>query len=305
MQREGKGRRIISSNREGGRPAGPDTDVLAVIVIIIVIAALYLLAIRPNSGRQEGMRPFQEVCIAHRGLHTNPPVPENSLAAFRKAVDAGYGIELDVQLTTDDQLVVFHDETLERMCGDPRKLHELSYAELQQFRLMETEERIPLFRDVLKRIDGKVPLIVEIKSEGRYPRTTELTCAMLRDYPGLYCVESFHPMVLFQYARSNPETLRGQLSTDYRREDVRRPGWQRFLLTNLLLDFLSKPDFIAYDRQYPEQFSFRLCRRLYSPVCAAWTVKSREQLEKAKEVYSVFIFEGFDPNSNDHKEETA
>ena len=278
---------------------------LLAIIVILLLAVLYFLSIRPNCGRQEQMRPFEEVRIAHRGLHDNPVVPENSLAAFQRAVDAGYGIELDVQLTTDDQLVVFHDETLERVCGDPRKLHELSYAELQEFRLMGTEERVPLFRDVLDMIDGKVPLIVEIKSEGRYPRTTELTCAMLRDYHGLYCIESFHPMVLHRYARLNPDILRGQLSTDYRRENVDRPGWQRFLLTNLMLDFLSKPDFISYDRQYPQQFSFRLCRKLFRPVCAAWTVKSREQYSAAKNVFSVFIFEGFDPDSIDKEEVMA
>lgn len=249
------------------------------------------------------MRPFEETYIAHRGLHDNPDIPENSMAAFRRAVDAGYGIELDVQLTTDDCLVVFHDETLERVCGDRRKLHELSYGELQGLRLFGTGERIPLFCDVLESIGGRVPLIVEIKSEGRYSKTTELTCEMMRGYKGPYCVESFHPMVLRQVAQRLPGTPRGQLSTDYTREDVHRPAWQRFLLTNLMLDFVSKPDFIAYDRQYADHVSFRLCRRLFRPVCAAWTVRSREQLEKGRDSFSVFIFEGFDPTSDKEKEE--
>ena len=243
------------------------------------------------------MRPFEETYIAHRGLHANPAVPENSMAAFRRAIEAGYGIELDVQLTADDELVVFHDETLKRVCGDRRTLHELSYPELQELRLFGTEERIPLFREVLDQIGGRVPLIVEIKSEGRYPVTTKLTYETLRGYPGLYCVESFHPLVLRRYAGLSPETLRGQLSTNYNREDAQRPFWQRFLLTNLMLDFLSKPDFIAYDRKYAGQFSFQLCRRLYRPVSAAWTVRSREHLEEGRANYTVFIFEGFDPRS--------
>lgn len=268
----------------------------SVFVIILILAVLYLIAIRPNSGRQEQMRPFEQTYIAHRGLHANPAVPENSMAAFRRAVESGYGIELDVQLTTDDRLVVFHDETLERVCGDSRKLHELSYPELQELRLFGTEEGIPLFRDVLELIGGKVPLVVEIKSEGRYLRTTELTYSLLRSYPGLYCVESFHPLVLRKYMELSPDTLRGQLSTNYRREQVQRPFWQRFLLTNLMLDFLSKPDFIAYDRQYAYQFSFRLCRRLYKPVCVAWTVRSREHIKKGRRSFTAFIFEGFDPN---------
>ena len=275
---------------------GPGIDVVIVFLVIVVLAVVYLLAVRPNGGRQERMRPYEETYIAHRGLHANPTVPENSMSAFRRAVEAGYGIELDVQLTSDDRLVVFHDETLRRVCGNARKLYELSYAELQEMRLFGTEEGIPLFRDVLDLIGGKVPLIVEIKSEGRYPRTTELTHRMLQSYPGEFCVESFHPLVLRQYAKLSPETLRGQLSTNYRREDVQRPFWQRFLLTNLMLDFVSKPDFIAYDRQYVKQFSFRLCSRLYHPVCVAWTVKSREQLEEGRGFFTAFIFEGFEPN---------
>lgn len=264
-----------------------------VIVLGLVLVCLYLLSIRPNPGRGERMRPFREVLIAHRGLHDNPEVPENSRTAFEKAVEAGYGIELDVQLTADDQLVVFHDETLRRVCGDPRKLHELTYAELADLRLLGTEERIPLFRDVLALIGGRVPLLVEIKSEGRYPETTRLACEMLKTYDGLYIVESFHPMVLRQIRQDYPNVIRGQLSTHYTKEKVERPGYQRFLLTNLMLNFLSRPDFIAYDRQYPRQFSFRLCRALYHPVCFAWTVRSREELEEAKGPFQAYICESF------------
>lgn len=268
---------------------------MIVVIILLILAALYLLALGTNHGRRERMRPFVESYIAHRGLHQNPAIPENSLAAFARAVEAGYGIELDVQLTADDRLVVFHDETLERVCGDPRKLHELTFAELQELRLFGTEEKIPLFRDVLELIDGRVPLLVEIKPEGRYLTTTRLTDELLRDYPGEYIVESFHPMVLRWLRKNSPDTIRGQLSTHYSREKVVMPGWQRLLLTNLMLDFLTRPDFIAYDRQYPRQFSFRLCRALYKPVCFAWTVRSPKQLEEDRETYQAFIFEGFHP----------
>ena len=263
------------------------------IVLGLVLVCLYLVSIRPNPGRGERMRPFEEVLIAHRGLHENPAVPENSRTAFAKAAEAGYGIELDVQLTADDQLVVFHDETLQRVCGDPRKLHELTYAELADMRLLGTEEKIPLFRDVLALIGGRVPLLVEIKSEGRYTETTRLACEMLKTYDGIYIVESFHPMVLRQIRKEHPDVIRGQLSTHYTREKVEWPGYQRFLLTNLMLNFLSRPDFIAYDRQYPRQFSFRLCRALYHPVCFAWTVRSREELEEAKGPYQAYICERF------------
>lgn len=266
-----------------------------VIAAILVLAGLYLLSIRPNRGRQDRMKPFEQTYIAHRGLYDNRVIPENSLPGFQRAVAAGYGIELDVQLTTDDQLVIFHDETLERMCADKRKLHELSYAELSSLRLLDTEERIPLFRDVLEAVGGAVPMIVEIKSEGRWRDTTRLTEAMLRDYPGLYCVESFHPFVLRWYRKHSPDTIRGQLSTDYRRDHTVLPAWERFLLTNLMLNFVSRPDFIAYNCKHMRQPSFTLCRRLYRPVPVAWTVQSPEELEAIRSVFRVFIFERFFP----------
>ena len=210
-------------------------------------------------------------------------------------MEAGFGIELDVQLTADDQLVIFHDETLERVCGDRRKLHELTLSELRGLRLFGTDERIPLFRDALDLIGGRVPLLVEIKSEGRYRRTTELTCEVLRSYDGIFCVESFHPLVLKDFRLLSPDTALGQLSTNYTNEQVAQSALNRLLLTNLMLNCLSRPDFIAYDRKYAKQFSFRLCRLVYRPVCFAWTVKSREQLEAARGDFDAFIFEGFDP----------
>ena len=291
--------RRLSSSHAVGRCCA----LLIVLVLILLCALLYLLCLCPNRGRQDRMRPFEETYIAHRGLHDNPSIPENSLPAFRRALEAGYGIELDVQLTTDDRLVVFHDETLKRVCGDDRTLHELSYDELSRLRLFGTDESIPLLRDVLDEIGGRVPLVVEIKSEGRYTRTTELTCGMLQDYRGEYCVESFHPLVLRRYRELSPQTLRGQLSTNYKKEHVSRPSWQRFLLTNLLLNSISRPDFIAYDRQYANQFSFRLCRKLYRPVNVAWTVKNEQQLDEARELFDAFIFDSFIPTKNDSRED--
>ena len=241
------------------------------------------------------MEPFEKQYIAHRGLFHNEDIPENSMAAFSRAVEAGYGIELDVQLTADDRLVVFHDETLERMCGDKRVLHELTYDELQRLNLLRTTEKIPLFKDVLSLINGAVPLIVEIKSEGRYLEASRLVNEMLRDYNGVYCLESFHPLVLLWFKKNNPEIIRGQLSTNFRKDRVKQPWWIKFFLTNLLCNCLTRPDFIAYNHEYAKQISFVLCRRLYHAVNAAWTIRDQEQLEKAKDIYQVFIFDSFIP----------
>ena len=133
-----------------------------ILVIAAVAVALYLLAIMPRMAHRPDRQPFLGVYYAHRGLHDNGgDAPENSMRAFEKAVEAGYGIELDVQLSKDRVPVVFHDFTLERVCGIKGKVYDYTYEELQEFRLCRSEERIPRFEDFLEMVGGRVPLIVE------------------------------------------------------------------------------------------------------------------------------------------------
>lgn len=202
----------------------------AILIILIVIAAIlfvaYPLALRPNTRRREQMQPFEKVMIAHRGFFDNETeYPENSLPAFQRAVEAGYGIELDVQLTTDEKLVVFHDASLKRMCGIDRKVTECSYVELQQYTLANSSQKIPMLDEVLSVIDGRAPLIVEIKPEGNCIRTAELLNARMTDYDGIYCIESFHPLVVAWYYRHQPEVIRGQLSSDFMRKMKELTVW--------------------------------------------------------------------------------
>ena len=140
---------------------------LTIVIILIVFILLYLFLIFPNISRKEALKPYTERYVAHRGLFNNKDVPENSLKAFRKAVESGYGIELDVQLTTDDRLVVFHDVSLYRMTGIDKNLTDCSYEELLTYHLLDTDEKIPLFSDVLKVLQPDTRLIIEIKPEGR------------------------------------------------------------------------------------------------------------------------------------------
>ena len=271
------------------------TALIVIIIVIAVVFILYLLSIRPNTARREVLRPFEETPVAHRGLFDNKTIPENSLPAFKRAVEAGFPIELDVQLTTDDKLVVFHDASLERMCGDDRKIYEVSYEELQKLRLLDTDERIPLFEEVLRVIGGKVPLVMEIKPDGRYLKTAELSSNMLKSYQGAVCLESFHPMVLSWYKKNDPDIPRGLLSTNCFKQVNNQPGIVKFLLTNLMLNFLASPDFISFNHHFKNLFSYRLCRALYHPVNAAWTIRSQKELDEASKTFSIFIFDSFIP----------
>jgi glycerophosphoryl diester phosphodiesterase len=274
---------------------------MTVIYVIMAVAAssavLYLLAIKPRLGRQKGWKPFRGVYYAHRGLHDNSTnAPENSLPAFKKAVKAGYGIEMDVQLTRDGIPVVFHDFTLKRACGEEGKVCEYTYEELLKFSLFGSGEQIPKLEDALRTVDGRVPLIVELKVEWIDLSLCAVVDRMLRGYGGLYCIESFNPLVLTWYRRYHNDVLRGQLADGFIKSGEFK-GFLYVLLQNLLLNWMTKPDFVAYNHKYENCLSRRLCRKLYRNLAVAWTIKSGEELEKAKDKFDLFIFDSFIPGS--------
>lgn len=256
-------------------------------------AAMYLMAIMPRrknrADRMEG------VFYAHRGLHEESVgIPENTMAAFARAVDAGYGIELDIQLTKDEQVVVFHDMDLKRLCCADGQVCDYTYEELQRFHVADSDERIPLLRDVLELVDGKVPLLVELKYRGFSNRICEKADALLSRYKGRYSIESFHPWALIWYKKHRPEICRGQLAMNFQRQEGNY-GVECYAVRHLLLNFLAKPDFIAYDIRDRKAVSKNICRKLFGCPSAAWTVRSREQLEQIRPYYDSFIFEGFHP----------
>ncbi len=263
--------------------------------IVVTAALLYLLMIMPRMIRKADKTPFMGVLYAHRGLHDNTSdAPENSLAAFRKAVEGGYGIEFDVQLSKDKIPVVFHDFTLKRMCGVDGKVCDYTYEELSQFHLCDSKEQIPRLEDVLGLIDGHVPLIIEYKIEWKDVQVCRVADEILQDYQGVYCIESFNPLGLLWYRKNRPAVMRGQLADAfYTRKEYK--GLLYLLLQNLLLNFLTKPDFVAYNHKEAKRLSRRLCRNLYHNLAVAWTIKSEEELAKAGKEFDLFIFDSFIP----------
>ncbi len=259
-----------------------------------IIAALFILygfLIAPRWFHRPERAPFLGVHYAHRGLHdNNSDAPENSLAAFRKAVAAGYGIELDVQLTKDNIAVVFHDATLLRMCGVPGSVWDYTLAELQTFSLSGSTETIPTFADVLQAVRGQVPLIIEYKMDRPTEAVCEIGNALLTEYTGAYCVESFHPLALSWYRRHRPEILRGQLSENYMRNKKNRGNYSLLAMKYLLSNVFTRPDFIAYNHIDRRNLSRRLCRKM-GALSVAYTIKSTAQYEECKNDFDLFIFD--------------
>ena len=264
---------------------------LVLIIVVAALAAVYLFLVAPRMFGKPDRSALMGVHYAHRGLFDNDSdAPENSLAAMRKAVEAGYGIEFDIQLTKDDVPVIFHDASLKRMCGVEGKIWDFTLEELQKMKLANSNETIPTLEQVLQVVDGKVPLIIEYKMDRVDTKVCELGNAILEKYNGVYCIESFHPFAVKWYREHRPDVIRGQLSQNFSKTEYK--GIQYFAMTHLLLNFLTRPDFIAYNHKDKDIFSRRLCAQL-GALSVAWTIKNRKQYEEAKPYFDLVIFDSF------------
>ena len=265
---------------------------IAIPITIVVLLLIYLFLVAPKNRKE--MNEFKTKMYAHRGLH-NSERAENSMSAFKAAVDAGYGIELDIRLSKDGKLVVFHDDTLDRVCGREGKVIDFTAEELATFKLNGTEDGVPLFSDVLKLIDGKIPLLVEIKEDPGNSAVSLAACEMLKGYKGKYIIESFNPLSLKTVKKVMPEIPRGILSQRYYAyEQYRKPLY--FLLQTLLLNFLCRPAFIAYDHRHGRSLALRFVRSFFGVPTLAWTVRSAEDEAIArKNGFDGIIFENYIP----------
>jgi len=254
----------------------------------IAAAAAFLLA--PGRTDIEALAQYYGRHIAHRGLHTpDQGVPENSLPAFKAAVELGFGVELDVHITKDLRLVVFHDDTLSRVCGVEGRIEEMSWDELQKLRLFGGEQRIPLLSEVLELVSGREPIVVELKRGARNRELCERTYEMLKAYRGTFCIESFDPRIVRWFRKNAPHVLRGQLSAPPAELKDGAGRLNAFLIGNLLTNFLARPHFIAY-KIGPRPFTLKLCRLMGASVFS-WTARDYGH-EKTSDV---IIFEHYLP----------
>ena len=264
------------------------------ISVLFVIAYLFLLY--PGKVRKEAFADFENKYVAHRGLFDNEDVPENSLLAFHKAMEAGFPIELDVQLTKDGCLVVFHDDNLKRMCGISKKVIDCTYEELCSYPLLGTDQYIPLFLEVLDYVAESVPLLIEVKAYGNHIEVAKSLKKHMKGYTGRYAVQSFHPEVVRWYKKNDPLVARGLLATVHKNKKGAFPVWRKLFATTLLLSFWCRPDFISYNRKYANDIlPFKIINRLYHIKCAGWTFKTNKQVKEEKKIFSTYIFDSFIP----------
>ncbi len=269
-----------------------------IIIIISVIAVLVLLYVLSLQGRRNhpALEELKKWSYAHRGLHKKPEIPENSLPAFRLAAEKGYGAEFDVHLLRDGGLAVFHDNTLNRTTGQTGRVEDLTVDKLSRYNLESTEETIPQMHQVLEIFEGKAPVIIELKAVGgNAAKLCEAVFKQLDNYKGVYCVESFDPRCILWLRRHRPNVVRGQLSQDFLKSHSGMGKIIDFILTVLLANFLTRPDFIAYKFKDRKNLSNVLCLKLWGIQGASWTIKNQADFDQAKKEDLIPIFEKFEP----------
>ena len=265
-----------------------------IIIALIALSALYVFLLRPRNEHKTSVEPLK-VDYAHRGLHGDFAV-ENTMQAFYAAEREGYGIELDVRLSGDNQVVVFHDDTVDRMTTEKGRVDSFTLKELQAMPLMGTEHRMPLFTDVMAVLDGVSPTIVELKSTPNYPELCEKTLAILRTLKGPYCVESFDPRIVRWFYKNAPDLTRGQLTEAYsywRKAGL--PVWRCVLMHTLFINFLTHPQFIAFGRG-KRPLCMLLGRKLGAKT-VFWTERPDSDHETLAKRYDCRIFEHYRPET--------
>lgn len=272
--------------------------ILILLGMVLAAALLAIFLIAPNQGGRRAKK-WRATLFAHRGLHGNG-LSENTLPAFERACERGFGIELDVRLSKDGEVVVFHDDDFKRLLGDGRRVDEMDMDALRRIKLPDGSG-VPTFRETLELVDGRVPLLIELKNGSRNRELCEKTVALLRSYRGAYIVESFSPPILFWFRRHVGDVVRGQLVTEKKEYLVQFSPFVAFLLSNLLLNFLARPDFVAYKTPVKDFYAPRIQRKLFHTPMAAWTVRTPEKLSEVLARNEMAIFERFLPESESTK----
>ncbi len=264
------------------------------IISLVIILLLLLFIISPHIFSGADTSRLMGVRFAHRGYFDNDNgIPENSLLSFEKAIEKGYGIELDVQLSSDGVAMVFHDADLERVCGVKGKIWEYTADQLREMQLMGSEHTIPTLAQALEFIDGRAPLLVEYKMD----RVDTAVCAageeLLAEYDGVYCMQSFDPRALLWYRQNAPQVARGQLAEEFWKKEKYAGSPLYTALSFMVGNVVARPDFISYNYKDRDNIALKLCR-LMGADTACWTLRSPQDYEAVKGQFDMYIFDSFD-----------
>ena len=264
-----------------------------IVIIICVLCLLVAFLLAPRMFNRPDMSAFMGMNIAHRGYHDNENgIPENSLPSFEAAIEKGFAIELDIQLSSDGVAMVFHDADLERVCGVSGKIWDYTAQELKAMKLLGTEETIPTFEEALAIIDGRVPLLVEYKMDKVDTAVCAAGQALLDSYDGEYMMQCFDPRALLWYKKNAPQVARGQLAKEYWHEEQYAGKALYVVLGNLLTNVATRPDFVSYSFEHQNNVALKAYSLMAPTAC--WTLRSGDDYASAAGNFDMYIFDSFD-----------
>ena len=266
---------------------------MSIWIILLIVLAVLLYLTHPSLSHRK-CSDWKGRNFAHRGLHdAERGIVENTMPAFEAARDSGFGIELDIRFSRDMQVVVFHDDDLQRLAGDPRRVRDLTLEELQAIPLGGVEEaRIPTLKDVLRAVDGRVPLLIELKNGPLNRQLCEALMDHLKGYDGPFLVESFNPLIIAWFRFNQPQIIRGQLVGPMKIYKPDVDGFSAFFMAGLLCNFVARPDFVAYDVNALRFFSPHFQRFVFHTPMAAWVVRDSQTAALVARRGEMGIFEG-------------
>lgn len=239
---------------------------------------------------------IKEKYIAHRGFHSlDKSIPENTLIAFKKAIDYRYGIELDVNVTKDGQVVAFHDINLNRMCKVDAYLYDVNYDQIKDINILNTNEKIPLLTDVLELVEGKVPLLIELKPRGDKRLLCESFIKAMTSYKGPYAIHSFSPWIVHWFKKNHPHIIRGQITEFFKNDDKMSP-FSKYLMKSMFFNRFTKPDFVNYGiKDLPNKYATKAYEKGLCII--SYCARNNLEFNMVKKHYDNAVFEFFRPET--------
>lgn len=232
---------------------------------------------------------LKETIIAHRGVHNEKDIIENSLEAFKEAVNKNYIIELDVHFLKDGEVVVFHDDNIERMTGINKNLKDCTYDEIRNIKLLNKNTYIPKFSDVLKLVDGKVPILIELKNDNKVGLLESSLVQILKKYNGKYAVQSFNPLSIMWFKNNYPNIIRGQLVCKFKNKKM--DNIKKFIIKTMFFNIITNPDFISHS---VDDLSYKEVNKIKkNKFILGWTVRNKERYDELIKYYDNLICEKF------------
>ena len=224
---------------------------------------------------------YKNKIIAHRGIHNNIDIPENSLKAFKLAMNKNIPIELDIHLTKDNKLVVFHDDNLKRMTNENKNIEDLTLEEIKKYNLLNTKEKIPTLEEVLLLIKGTILIDIEIKGKKRIKALIEVLLKTLESYNGEIIIKSFNPKIIKQLKSKTKHPL-GLLITHNSPDKI----YNLFSKTNIFLHY-TKPDFIAISKKLISHK--KLAKYTKKLPTLVWTIKDNKEINNINNKDFIYI----------------